>query len=111
MKTVDIFFDLDTTLIISISFSTMLFFLGLTGTVYNKRNFLVFLVCIEIMFFSVGLNFVLFGVLTNNPIGQVYCLFIVTMAAAETVIGLSLFIVSYRLSNKIGYDSLVILRG
>jgi NADH-quinone oxidoreductase subunit K len=109
---IDIFTGRDTvSLIVCISFSSILFILGLVGTIYNKRNLLVFLICIEIMFFSVGLNFIFFGLLTNNMLGQIYCLFIVTMAAAETVIGLSLFIVSYRLSNKISYDSLTILRG
>jgi NADH-quinone oxidoreductase subunit K len=63
------------------------------------------------MFFSVSLNFIFISVYTYNVIGQVFGLFIVTTAAAETAIGLSLLIVAFRINNKISYDSLIILRG
>jgi NADH-quinone oxidoreductase subunit K len=69
------------------------------------------LLCIEIMFFSIGLNFIFFSVYTYNILGQVFGLFIITTAAAETAIGLSLLIIAYRLNNKISYESLIILRG
>jgi len=69
------------------------------------------LLCIELMFFSICLNFVFFSVYSYNANGQIFSLFIITTAAAETAIGLSLIIISYRLSNKISYDSLITLRG
>ena len=69
------------------------------------------LLCIELMFFSISLNFIFFSVSTYNTLGQVYALLVVTTAAAETAIGLSLLVVAYRLGNKVDYNSLVILRG
>ncbi len=69
------------------------------------------LLCIETMFFSVSLNFIFFSIYTYNVIGQVFGLFIVTTAAAETAIGLSLLIVAYRVNNKVSYNSLIVLRG
>lgn len=69
------------------------------------------ILCIEIMFFSILLNFIFFSVYTHNNLGQVLALFIITTAAAETAIGLSLLIIAYRLSNKISYNVLITLRG
>ena len=98
-------------LIVCLNFSFFLFFIGLVGIVFNKRNFLIMLLCIELMFFSISLNFIFFSVSTYNTLGQVYALLVVTTAAAETAIGLSLLVVAYRLGNKVDYNSLVILRG
>jgi len=69
------------------------------------------LLCIELMFFSIGLNFVFFSIYTNNIVGQILTLLIVTTAAAETAIGLSLLVVAYRLVQKVTYESLISLRG
>jgi NADH-quinone oxidoreductase subunit K len=69
------------------------------------------ILCIELMFFSISLNFLFFSVYTYNAIGQILALLIITTAAAETAVGLSLVIVSYRLSNKLSYNNLISLRG
>jgi len=69
------------------------------------------LLCIELMFFSISLNFIFFSICTYNFLGQIYALLIVTTAAAETAIGLSLLVIVYRLGNKVDYNSLVTLRG
>ena len=98
-------------LIVCLNFSFFLFFIGLVGIVFNKRNFLIMLLCIELMFFSISLNFIFFSISTYNTLGQVYALLVVTTAAAETAIGLSLLVVAYRLGNKVDYNSLVVLRG
>jgi len=98
-------------LIILLNFSLILFLIGMVGIVGNKRNFLVLLLCIELVFFSVSLNFVFFSVYSFHWIGQVICLLIVTSAAAETAIGLSILVTAYRLGNEVSYHSLVLLRG
>jgi NADH-quinone oxidoreductase subunit K len=61
------------------------------------------------MFFSISLNFIVFSIYLYNNLGQILCLFVVTAAAAETAIGLSLLIVACRLGNEVNYDSLVSL--
>jgi NADH-quinone oxidoreductase subunit K len=69
------------------------------------------ILCIELMFFSISLNFIFFSIYTHNAVGQILALLIITTAAAETTIGLSLLIISYRLSSKLSYDILITLRG
>ena len=98
-------------LMLCLNLSTCIFCIGLFGIVWNKRNFIIMLLCIELMFFAVGLNFIFFSIYTNTIVGQLFALFIVTTAAAETAIGLSLLVLAYRLIYKVNYDSLVILRG
>lgn len=98
-------------LITCLNFASTLFILGLVGIVWNKRNLLVMILCIELMFFSISLNFIFISVYTFNVLGQILALLVITTAAAETAIGLSLLIISYRLSNKLSYDSLITLRG
>jgi NADH:ubiquinone oxidoreductase subunit K len=69
------------------------------------------ILCIELMFFSVGLNFIFFGVYLINPVGFIFSLLTITVATTDTTIGLSLLIIASRLGNKTNYNSLVTLRG
>jgi len=97
-------------LIVCLNLSSILFIIGLVGIVWNKRSILIMLLCIEMMFFAISLNFIFVSMCTFNSIGQIFCLFIITAVAAETAIGLSLLIILFRLSNKINYNSLITLR-
>jgi NADH-quinone oxidoreductase subunit K len=94
-------------LIILLNFSFILFSIGLVGIVWNRKNFLILLLCIELMFFSISLNFIFFSIFLFNFSGQILCLLVVTSAAAETAIGLSLLVTAYRLGNEVSYDSLI----
>jgi NADH-quinone oxidoreductase subunit K len=94
-------------LIVLLNFSFILFSIGLVGIIWNKKNFLTLILCIEMMFFSISLNFVFFSVYLYNNIGQILSLLVVTSAAAETAIGLSLLVTACRLGNEVSYDSLV----
>lgn len=96
-------------LIVLLNFSFILFSIGLVGIVWNKKNFLTLMLCIEMMFFSISLNFIFFSVYSYNSLGQIFCLLVVTAAAAETAIGLSLLVTACRLGNEVSYDSLVSL--
>jgi len=94
-----------------LNLSFILFVIGLVGIVWNKQNFLIMLICIELMFFSLSLCFIFISLFTYNYIGQTLSLLIVSVAAAETAIGLSLLVISYRLGNKVNYNSLITLKG
>lgn len=98
-------------LIVLLNFSFILFSIGLVGIVWNKKNFLILMLCIEMVFFSISLNFIFFSVYLYNSLGQILCLLVVTSAAAETAIGLSLLVTACRLSDEVSYASLVTLRG
>ena len=94
-----------------INFSFFLFLIGLIGIIWNQRNFLIMILCIELMFFSIALNFTFFAVYTTNSLGQIFSLLTVTVATTDTTIGLSLLIIASRLGSQINYNSLVSLRG
>ena len=95
-------------LIVLLNFSLFLFSIGLVGIVSSKKNFLILLLCIELMFFSISLNFVFFSVYLHNLLGQILCLLVVLSAASETAIGLSLLVTACYLGKEVTYDSLVI---
>ena len=59
------------------------------------------------MFFSISLNFIFFSVFLHNFLGQIFSLLVITSAATETAIGLSLLVTAYRLGNEVDYDSLI----
>jgi len=59
------------------------------------------------MFFAISLNFIFFSVYLQSNSGQIFCLLVVTSAAAETAVGLSLLVTAYRLGQEVNYDSLI----
>jgi len=97
-------------LILCFNLSSILFVIGLVGIIWNKKNILIMLLCIEMMFFAVGLNFLFISMYVFSTIGQILCLFVITLAAAETAIGLSLSVILMRLGNKVTYQTLITLR-
>ena len=79
----------------------ILFFIGLFGIVLNRKNILIIIMSIELLLLSVNLNFAVFSVYLDDVVGQIFVLFILTIAAAESAIGLALLIILYRLKNSI----------
>lgn len=75
----------------------LLFSLSLLGFFLIKQNFINILLCIELLFLIINLNFVIFSIILDDIIGIFSCSTILTIAAAESVIGLGLLILSYRL--------------
>jgi len=83
-------------------FSFFIFIIGLFGIFYNNRNLLIVLLCIEVILMSIGLNFI-FMSLIHYKASQLFTLFIITIAATESSIGLGLLITLYRLKKGIGF--------
>jgi len=98
-------------LFLTLNLSSCLFILGIIGIVWNKRNLILMMLSIELMFFAISLNFIFFSIYNWNLIGYLYALLIVTTAATETAVGLGLVMVAYRLESEVSYDSLITLRG
>lgn len=67
--------------------------------------------CIEVVLFSIDINFVIFSVYLDDIVGQVFALFVITVAASESAIGLAIVVVYYRLINNIVLPSRGLLRG
>lgn len=91
--------------------SLSLFCIGLGGIVSNRTNLLIILMCIEVVLFSIDLNFVIFSVYLDDMVGMVFALFILTVASSESAIGLAIVVVYYRLQNTIVLPKNGLLRG
>ena len=89
----------------------LLFAVSVIGIFLNRRNLIVLLMAIELMLLSVNLNFVAFSHFLADPSGQVFVFFILTVAAAESAIGLAILVVLFRALNTINVEDLDTLKG
>ena len=84
-----------------LSLTSIVFFIGLLGIILNRKNILTIIMSIELLLLSVNLNFAALSVYLDDMLGQVFVLFILTIAATESAIGLAIITVFYRLKNSI----------
>ena len=89
----------------------ILFAISVIGIFLNRRNVIVLLMAIELMLLAVNLNFIAFSHFLNDLSGQVFVFFILTVAAAESAIGLAILVVLFRVLNTIDVEDLDSLRG
>lgn len=92
-------------------FSSLLFGLSLVGILFNRKNVILLLICVELMLLSVNTNFVAFSHFYGNIEGQVFVFFILTVAAAEAAIGLAIVMLLYRNKGNIDVDKMNHLKG
>ena len=88
-----------------------LFTLGMLGIFLNRKNVIVILMSIELMLLAVNLNFIAFSHYLDDIAGQVFVFFILTVAAAESAIGLAILVLLFRNKNNINVDELNSLKG
>ena len=89
----------------------LLFTISVVGIVLNRKNLIVLLMAIELMLLAVNMNFIAFSHHLNDLQGQVFVFFILTVAAAESAIGLAILVVLFRNVRSINVDDLTSLRG
>ncbi|HXD06828.1 MAG TPA: NADH-quinone oxidoreductase subunit NuoK [Burkholderiaceae bacterium] len=94
-----------------LSLGAILFALSVIGIFLNRKNLIVLLMAIELMLLAVNLNFVAISHYTGDMAGQVFVFFILTVAAAESAIGLAILVVLFRTRATINVDELDALRG
>nr|YP_010394636.1 NADH dehydrogenase subunit 4L [Plasmopara halstedii]DAZ89073.1 TPA_asm: NADH dehydrogenase subunit 4L [Plasmopara halstedii] len=82
-------------------FTFFLFCLGLFGIILNRQNIIIILMSIELLLLSINLNFIYFSILIDDVMGQIFSLLILTVAAAESAIGLAIMIVFFKLYGDI----------
>ena len=90
--------------------SVTLFTIGLVGFLVNRKNILLLRLALEIMLLAVNINFVVFSVFLDDLLGQVFTLIVLTVAAAESALGLAILIVYYRVRGGIALDTVQTLR-
>jgi len=81
--------------------TTSVFVIGLMGIVLNRKNILIIIMSIELLLLAVNLNFAALSIYLDDIVGQIFVLFILTIAATESAIGLAIITVFYRLKNSI----------
>jgi NADH-quinone oxidoreductase subunit K len=89
----------------------LLFAIAVAGIFLNRKNVIVLLMAIELMLLAVNLNFVAFSHFLGDTAGQVFVFFILTVAAAESAIGLAILVVLFRNLNTINVEDLDSLKG
>ena len=89
----------------------VLFCISVAGIFINRKNVIILLMCIELMLLAVNMNFVAFSHFLGDVRGQVFVFFILTVAAAESAIGLAILVVLFRNRNTINVADLDSMKG
>jgi len=89
----------------------LVFCLSVAGMFLNRKNVIVLLMCIELMLLAVNMNFIAFSHFLQDIAGQVFVFFILTVAAAESAIGLAILVVLFRHRGTINVEDLDSMRG
>jgi NADH-quinone oxidoreductase subunit K len=84
-----------------LSMTAIVFFIGLFGVILNRKNILTILMSIELLLLGVNLNFAALSIYLDDVIGHIFVIFILTIAAAESAIGLAIITIFYKLKNSI----------
>jgi len=91
--------------------AAILFTIGVFGIFLNRKNVIIILMSVEMILLSANLNFVAFSAALNDLVGQVFALFVLTVAAAETAIGLAILVVFFRNRGSIAVEDVNMMKG
>lgn len=91
--------------------SSLLFTLGVCGIFINRKNIITILMSIELILLSVNINFVAFSVKLGDLTGQIFAMFILTVAAAEAAIGLAILVIYFRNRGTIAVEDVHLMKG
>ena len=89
----------------------ILFTLGVFGIFINRKNVIIILMSIELMLLAVNINLVAFSTHFNDLVGQIFAMFVLTVAAAEAAIGLAILVVYYRNRGSIAVEDINMMKG
>lgn len=91
--------------------SSALFFIGLSGIFLNRKNIIILLMSIELMLLAINFNFIIFSIFIDDVLGQLFALIILTVAAAESAIGLAILVIYYRIRGSIAIELINLMKG
>ena len=89
----------------------ILFTMGVFGIFLNRKNVIIILMSVELMLLAVNINFVAFSSFMGDLVGQVFSMFILTVAAAEAAIGLAILVVFFRNRGSIAVEDISVMKG
>ena len=94
-----------------LTLSAIIFTLGIVGVFMNRKNIIIILMSIELILLSVNINLVSFSIYLQNLTGQIFTMFILTVAAAEAAIGLAIIVIYYKNKGSISVEDISSLKG
>jgi NADH-quinone oxidoreductase subunit K len=95
----------------NIAVSAVLFTLGIFGIFLNRKNVIIILMSVELILLAVNINFVAFSSFLHDMVGQVFAMFVLTVAAAEAAIGLAILVVYFRNRGSIAVEDINLMKG
>jgi NADH-quinone oxidoreductase subunit K len=91
--------------------AAILFTIGVLGIFLNRKNVIIIMMSIELILLAVNINFVAFSAFFGDLVGQVFALFVLTVAAAEAAIGLAILVVYFRNRGSIAVEDVNLMKG
>jgi len=89
----------------------ILFLIGLSGIFLNRKNIIILLMSIELMLLAINFNFIIFSIFLDDILGQLFALLVLTVAAAESAIGLAILVIYYRIRGTIAIEFIDLMKG
>ena len=99
------------TLPLYLTVAAILFTIGVFGIFVNRRNIIVIMMAIELILLAVNINLVAFSVYLHDVVGQIFAMFVLTVAAAEAAVGLAILVTFFRNRGDISVDEADLLKG
>ena len=94
-----------------LALSAIIFSIGIVGIFLNRRNVIIILMSIELILLSVNINLVSFSIFLQDLAGQIFTMFILTVAAAEAAVGLAIIVIYYKNKGSINVEQISSLKG
>ena len=94
-----------------LTLAAIIFTIGIVGIFLNRKNVIIILMSIELILLAVNINLVSFSIYLQNLVGQVFTMFILTVAAAEAAVGLAIIVIYYKNRGSINVEQIGSLKG
>ena len=94
-----------------LTLAAIIFTIGIIGIFLNRKNVIIILMSIELILLAVNINLVSFSIYLQNLVGQVFAMFILTVAAAEAAVGLAIIVIYYKKRGSINVEQISSLKG
>ena len=94
-----------------LTLASIIFAIGIAGIFLNRKNIIIILMSIELILLAVNINLVSFSIYLQNLVGQVFAMFILTVAAAEAAVGLAIIVIYYKNKGSINVEHIDSLKG
>jgi len=94
-----------------LTLAAIIFTIGIIGILLNRKNVIIILMSIELILLAVNINLVSFSIYLQNLVGQVFAMFILTVAAAEAAVGLAIIVIYYKNKGSINVEQIDSLKG